>query len=94
VAVSILLPISLAVAIELTGRTPAPPVEVIAHLKVAAVYFAGSLGLAIWNLFRLPQMVQLDVDLAYDRKTVFFQGTQLLCMVMGIFRMLCAFWGL
>ena len=93
VAVSILLPISLAVTIELAGKTPIP-VDVIWHLKVAAFYFAGSLGLAIWNLFRLPQMVQLDIDLAYNRPTVFFQGLQLLSMAMGIFRLLRAFWGL
>src|SRR5688572_28611931 len=63
VAVSILLPISLAVALELLEEESAKGALV--QMKFAVLYFTTSLTAAAWNLFRLPTLVQKDIDIAY-----------------------------
>jgi hypothetical protein len=92
VAVSILLPISLAVATELVGKGVIS--GAFDHIKIACFFFTASLLFAIWNLFRIPQLVQMDMDLAYDKHTIICELLQFYFMLLAVFRLVSVFFEL
>jgi hypothetical protein len=90
IAVSILLPISLAIAIFAVDKGMGG--GSILHVKMASLYFLLSLVAATWNLFRLPTLVQKNIDIAYDHNTVYVEMAQLLFMLLGAERLVAAIW--
>lgn len=82
-AVSILLPVNIAVVGFLAEKTP------VAGLLEPAFYFTLSLAVALWNLSRLPTMAHReDLNLAYDAWTAFFEMLQLSTLMLGVARLL------
>jgi hypothetical protein len=66
------------------------PPELLSHLQFGAGYFLLSLLAAVWNLFRIPTMVQRNADIAYDVPTVAIEVGQLLFLVFGAVHLLAA----
>jgi len=84
-AVSILLPLLFAIVVlrgkdQISNRER----EIIKNYSIKpSIYFLLSLVLGAYNLFRLPTMVNLQKNLAYDKGTVFFLLFQLVFFCLG-----------
>ena len=58
----------------------------IAHFLVSMGWFSASVVFGLWNLFRLPTMVLLDLNLAYEPTTAWLGAMQLCTLILGMVR--------
>lgn len=87
-ACSIFIPAVLIVMLFIAEK--AKSMSALTHCLVALWWFCLAVFFGSWNLGRLPTMVSLDINLAYDPQTAWLGGMQFTMNTLGIIRFFLA----